>query len=297
MLASRDVAYRIAIWIAYNMLQVQRIDCIRCCRNHVVSLKVKLKMFLLKFFLFPFSRYISCRLIIVYYFGQQPTLRHSPASLLTRFVLVIKSVPSIQHTYVAIHFEMHFQVRSFFVDARAHHCSDIVHYALFFHLPMSFELYVQPLRQSVQKRSYLNHIAQVMSQSIALFGGPVLASSAQGLLSHISLKYKPVRANPNTGRVFHACHRMISASAVVLGFGLQEHLEDTSWPFNSSLQAVPSVCKMRLKLIIIKQERKQHGKKRKCAYTLLGVFYMCLWPNRIRSDIKSFSTIVSFMDD
>lgn len=91
---------------------------------------------------------------------------------------------------------------------------------------------------------------------LALLGGPALGSPAQGLLSQISLKYKSVRANPNTGRLFHACHRMISASAVVQGFGLHEHLEDTSWPFNSSLQAVPSACKMRLKLIIIKQKRK-----------------------------------------
>lgn len=116
---------------------------------------------------------------------------------------------------------------------------------MFIHLPMSFEismrsLRIWPLRQSVQERRY----HEIMSLWIALFGGPALSSSAQGLLSQISLKYKTVRANPNTGRVFHACHRMISASAVVLGFGLQEHLEDTSWPFNSSLQAVPSVCKM-----------------------------------------------------
>lgn len=109
---------------------------------------------------------------------------------------------------------------------------------------MSFEISIRsqriwPLRQSVQERWY-----QIMSSWIALFRGPALSSSAQGLLSQISLKFKTVRANPNTGRVFHACHRMISASAVVLGFGLQEHLEDTSWSFNSSLQAVPSVCKM-----------------------------------------------------
>lgn len=129
---------------------------------------------------------------------------------------------------------------------RAHHCSVHSAFSLCMRDVHSFtdvlwDLRIWPLRQSVQERRY----HEIMTSWIALFGGPALSSSAQGLLSQISLKYKTVRANPNTGRAFHACHRMISASsAVVLGFGLQEHLEDTSWPFNSSLQAVPSVCKM-----------------------------------------------------
>ncbi len=145
---------------------------------------------------------------------------------------------------------IHFQIAVCFyrcihivLCCRAHHCS--VHSAFSLCMrdvhsfTMSFEIYVYGHCDSQYKRYH-----EIMTSWIALFGGPALSSSAQGLLSQISLKYKTVRANPNTGRAFHACHRMISASAVVLGFGLQEHLEDTSWPFNSSLQAVPSVCKM-----------------------------------------------------
>ncbi len=80
---------------------------------------------------------------------------------------------------------------------------------------------------------------------------------------------------------------MISASAVVLGFGLQEHFEDTSWPFNYFLQAVPSVCKIIQINNYYARAKIAWDKNKMQLPFFLGVFNSCLRPKRIRSDLKS----------
>lgn len=102
--------------------------------------------------------------------------------------------------------------------------------AVFFHSLMSFEI----SRRSYMAIATVSTRVQVPWNNVSV-DCAVRRSRSELLRAGVTIpnqsQIQAVRANPNTGRVFHACYRMISASAVVLGFGLEEHLEDTSWPF------------------------------------------------------------------
>lgn len=164
---------------------------------------------------------------------------------------------------------------------------------MFFHLSMSFETTssVRIAIASVSRKAQIPYMSYVIAECAVRRSRSELLC-AGGTVPYQS-QIQDCQSKSQHGPRISRLPSHDKCICCVLGFGLQEHLEDTSWPFNFSLLAVPSVCKMRLKLIIIKQERNKHGKKRKCVCTLWGVFNICLGPNRITSDIKSNSTIVS----
>lgn len=128
---------------------------------------MKLKLFLLKFFLFQFSRYISSRLIIVYYFGQYfASLTCTSADCVCSSNKSVRSITACTaHKFGNSFWEAFLTIGAFILRWRSR-ASLFRYCALCFVLSFSDVLWAVRIAiatvSRLQKRSYLDHIGYVI---------------------------------------------------------------------------------------------------------------------------------------